>query len=301
MFNVALLQIYAHGTDQKRNLEIGEIYCRKAAQLGCDIALFPEMWNIGYTPPFEGANSEPLTQDQHDIFEQWKSNAISEDDQFIIHFRKLAKELGMAIAITYLEQWNPLPRNSVSIIDRFGNLIMTYAKVHTCDFSMEALCAHGDSFPVCNLDTKNGPVNIGSMICFDREFPEPARILMLNGAEIILVPNACTMDENRMAQLKTRAYENMVGVAMANYPGLNLGHSAAFHGIAYTKDENARNTLVIEAGEMEGVYMAFFDLEELRDYRESEVWGNSYRKPSLYNEIISSVVNSPFIRKDSRR
>ena len=55
------------------------------------------------------------------------------------------------------------------------------------------------------------------MICFDREFPESARILMLKGAEIILTPNACEMEDNRICQFKTRAYENMVGVVLANY------------------------------------------------------------------------------------
>ena len=39
------------------------------------------------------------------------------------------------------------------------------------------------------------------MICYDREFPESARILMLQGAELILVPNACGLDLNRLAQI----------------------------------------------------------------------------------------------------
>ncbi len=51
------------------------------------------------------------------------------------------------------------------------------------------------------------------MICFDREFPESARILMLKGAELILVPNACPMEINRLSQLRGRAFENMIAVA----------------------------------------------------------------------------------------
>ncbi len=86
------------------------------------------------------------------------------------------------------------------------------------------------------LDTENGKVNIGAMICYDREFPESARILMLKGAEIILVPNACPMEINRLSQLRARAFENMVGIATANYaygqPDCN-GHSSAFDGMAY--------------------------------------------------------------------
>ena len=58
---------------------------------------------------------------------------------------------------------------------------------------------------------------------------------MLKGAEVILVPNACPMEINRLSQLRARAYENMCAVATANYPGGKLdcnGHSSAFDGIA---------------------------------------------------------------------
>ena len=50
------------------------------------------------------------------------------------------------------------------------------------------------------------------LTAYDREFPESARILMLKGAEIILVPNACPMEINRLSQLRARAYENMVAI-----------------------------------------------------------------------------------------
>src|SRR2546426_12335729 len=132
----------------------------------------------------------------------------------------------------------------------------------TCDFgSMEAACTPGDDFYVCTLDTSKGEVKIGAMICFDREFPESARILMLKGAELILTPNSCSLEENRIGQFRARAYENMVGVAMTNYaaPQEN-GHSVAFHPIAFD-DNRGRNTLIIEAGESEEVYLATFDMD----------------------------------------
>lgn len=74
---------------------------------------------------------------------------------------------------------------------------MTYAKVHTCDFGMESAVTPGEAFGVCDLDTAAGPVRIGAMICYDREFPECARLLMLLGAELVLSPNACHMDVTR--------------------------------------------------------------------------------------------------------
>jgi predicted amidohydrolase len=138
------------------------------------------------------------------------------------------------------------------------------------------------------------------MICYDREFPESARVLMLKGAEIILVPNACDMEPNRLGQLRTRAYENMVGVAMANYPGPGFGHSVAYDPMGFTAEGRSRNTLIAEAGESEGIYLAPFDLERIRDYRKREAWGNAFRKPHRYGLLTSREVAEPFVRVDAR-
>jgi predicted amidohydrolase len=290
IFNVALLQMTSCGDDQDANQEKGELFCRRASEMGADIALFPEMWNVGYS--LKHLNQQKL----------WQEKAISTRDKFIVHFQKLAQELKMAIALTYLESWGGSPRDSISIIDRCGQIPMTYAKVHTCDFDVESSLTPGDDFRVCMIDTAQGPVQIGAMICYDREFPESARTLMLKGAEIILVPNACPLDNNRIGQFQARAFENMVGVAMTNYaaPQEN-GHSVAFSGVAYEQDEHSLDTLIIEAGEEEGIYLAEFDLDRLRDYRRRETWGNAYRKPSKYGLLTSLQIKEPFIRKDARR
>ena len=293
LIRVALLQMAAGGSDQDANEAKGAEYCRRASDMGADIALFPEMWNIGHTPcppDEEGRN-------------RWQAQAIGPDDGFIAHFKELAKELRMAIALTYLERWDGAPRNSVSIIDRHGEILMTYAKVHTCDFSMEAACTPGDDFCVCTLDTDKGDVKIGAMICFDREFPESARVLMLKGAELILTPNACTLDDGRIGQFRARAFENMTGVAMANYAApQHNGRSIAFDAVSFDEiDGEARDTLIIEAGEGEGVYLAAFDLDKLRAYREHESWGNAFRKPRSYGILSSPDVEPPFVRKSARR
>ncbi|MCL6625701.1 MAG: carbon-nitrogen hydrolase family protein, partial [Alicyclobacillus shizuokensis] len=138
-------------------------------------------------------------------------------------------------------------------------------------------------------------------ICYDREFPESARILMLNGAEIILVPNACDMNDVRLRQLSVRAFENMVGVAMANYVGPGWGRSAAYHPCVFTEDGRVTDSTVVEADESEGVWIAEFDLDALRRYRERETWGNAYRKPSAYGRLVDTHVQPPFLRKDARR
>ena len=74
------------------------------------------------------------------------------------------------------------PRNTLVLFDRFGERKLVYAKVHTCDFDVERELTPGEDFYVCALDTACGEVKVGAMICYDREFPESARVLMLKGA-----------------------------------------------------------------------------------------------------------------------
>jgi len=148
---------------------------------------------------------------------------------------------------------------------------------------MEAALTPGDAFSVAVLDTRHGPVRVGMMICYDREFPESARVLMLEGAEIILVPNACDLTEDRIGQFRTRAFENMVAVAMTNYPSPQCnGHSCAFDGVAFTADAKARDHL-------------------LRDYQAKESWGDAYREPYAYGPLVRDRPCPPFVRDDARR
>lgn len=271
---IALLQMNSGGDDQAANLKKGEEYCRKAKAQQADIALFPEMWNVGYI----GAGGD------HPRAADWP---IPRNSAFLGHFVKLARELDMAIGITYLEKKDGLPGNSLMLIDRHGKDVLHYSKVHTCDFWFEANCEPGDDFHVTTLDTRVGPVQIGAMICYDREFPESARILMLKGAEIVLTPNACHLDDDRLVQFRVRAFENMMGMAMTNYAApFNNGRSIAFDGVPHDTAE-LRNVKLVEAGNEEGVFMAEFDLAKMREWRGRSIWGNTYRRPSRYAALTS--------------
>lgn len=283
---IALLQILPKAMISEQ-LDFGKSACEKAKQMGADIALFPEMWSCGYRIPETDPNSL----------------AVSADGEFVSAFGELAKQLNMAIGITFLEKYSPLPRNSIALFDRHGERKFTYAKVHTCDFGDEHVLTHGNDFFVCNLDTESGNVKVGAMICYDREFPESARILMLKGAEVILVPNACGMEINRLSQLRARAYENMTAIATCNYPYPHPdcnGHSSAFDGVAYSSC-GSRDMCVLESDEREGIYLAEIDMDMLREYRSHEVHGNSYRRPELYGQLISAEKTAPFIRLDFRK
>lgn len=289
--NIALLQIAPTGS-LEGNLRKGIVACRTAKERGADIALFPEMFSCGY-----------------DIYERlpqvWTKDALSSQSDFVQSFAHLAKELSMAIGITFLEKGTDAPYNSMILFDRHGEEKLHYAKVHTCDFGAEKYLAQGSGFFVADIDTKIGSVKLGAMICYDREFPESARLLMLGGAEVVLVPNACPMEINRLSQLRGRAYENMMGIATCNYPASVPdcnGHSSVFDGVAYLPElSGSRDTCILEADEDEGIYMAALDMELLRTYRKSEVHGNAYRRPLLYGKLTENSVFEPFVRHDHRK
>lgn len=288
-FRVALLQLMP-GNGLTEQYAIGEKAVLRAKKLGADIALFPEMWSHGYVFP----------QDRDEL----EAASLGRDSFFIKCFQSLAREAGIAIGITYLESCGAFARNSVAVFDREGERVLDYAKVHTCDFGEERVLTPGNDFYVTELKTEEGSLKIGAMICYDREFPESARILMLKGAEIVLVPNACPMEINRLSQLRARAFENMMGIATCNYPeGYPdcSGRSSAFDGVAYLKDvKGSRDTCILEAGGEEGVYIADFDMDMLRDYRRREVHGNAYRRPEKYGLLVYDRREEPFIRKDRR-
>lgn len=270
---IALLQLGPPASSLDA-LNAGVDACREAAGQGADLVLFPEMWNIGYAPsPPEG-----------EARRAWLNAAILENDPWLAAFRLLAVELGLAIAVTCLERTDAGPRNALFLFDRAGRLVLRYAKVHTCSFDWESILVAGESFPVAELDTRAGLVRIGAMICFDREFPESARALALNGAELILVPNACEMEANRISLLRARAFENMAAVALANYPApFANGSSMLLDGVPFTAEGVSRDMTVAVAGAGPAIEIADLDLQALRDARAREPWGATrFRRPAAY-------------------
>jgi len=290
---IALCQLPSAATDTEANLARGLAACAEAADRGADVALFPELWQIGYSPCPTGRSAQAA----------WQARALDLRDPWLGAFAGAARRLDLAILVTFLERSPGAPRNAALLVDRHGQAVLSYAKVHTCDFSMEAALTPGEGFEVATLDTRVGQVQVGVMICYDREFPESARELMLAGAEVVLVPNACRMTEDRVGQLRARAFENMMAVALANYPYPEQdGGSCAFDGVAFLPDETPRDHQLVRAGPDEQIAYARVDLDLLRTYRASEAWGDAYRKPYAYRRLrAGGPPAAVFSRPDARR
>ena len=273
-FRVAVLQMRSVNREYERNIKTIIKYMSDAKQNGADILLLPECFITGYDLTIDNAS------------------AITEND--LAPLCENAKELNIGLVAAALTKGKSNPQNSAFVISKDGKILMKYAKVHTCDFADEKVLESGTEFKVCDFDG----VKIGIMICYDREYPESARVLMLKGAEIILVPNDCGSMRPRLQALSTRAYENMCGVAMANPNGENAGNSCAYSPICWDRNgECVDNTLLLADAETEGLFYADFDMDAIRAYREREMMGNTFRKVKAYVELLNDEIQYPFVRK----
>ena len=274
IFKVAVLQMRSENRAVEENRNTIIKYMTEAKINNAELLLLPECFITGYD----------LTINN--------DAAISEGDLAVL--RDKARELGIGLVATALTKGNVKPQNAAFVIGKNGDILMKYSKVHTCDFADERALEPGTEFKVCDFDG----VKIGIMICYDREYPESARILMLKGAEIILVPNDCVSMRPRLQALSTRAYENMCGVAMAYPNGKNAGNSCAYSPICWDdNDECTDNTLLLANAETEGLFYAAFDMDAIRKYREREMMGNTFRKVKAYSDLLSDEIQYPFIRE----
>ncbi len=275
VFKIAILQKRAINAQIDKNVECIITAMKEATQNNADILLLPECFITGY--------DLPMTYEK----------SISDGDNSIIRICEIAREYQIGVVLTAFTRGVKLPQNTAFVIDKSGNILMKYSKVHTCDFADEKNVEGGKEFKVCDFEG----VKLGIMICYDREYPESARILMLKGAEIILVPNDCCSMKPRVQALSTRAYENMTAVAMANPNGENAGCSCAYSPICWDIDGRCvDNTVLLADNATEGVFYAEFDMDAIREYRSREMMGNTFRKVDAYENLLDRTIIAPFIR-----
>lgn len=311
---VALLQMQGVTVDPgadptPAHMAKGDAFVRTAARLGADVALFPELFSVGYSVNYPaGTPEDPSQHDSRPLF-NYMSFAQRVDGAYIQHFRQLARELDIAIAVTLLEDISAAPigawaaggrtpfvdrfapRNAVVLIDRHGEVVYVYAKVHTVFMSPhEVVTTAGRGWYSGVLNTRRGNVTAGSIICFDREHDESARGAMLAGAELLLLPTACHVNEAMLDAVSSRAAENALAVAMSNYAATptqpwSPGRSAGY-------DHTGARLLSVEDDD-EGVHLVSFDIAALRAYR-ATARGQALTHPPASPQVCQLPKATPF-------
>jgi N-carbamoylputrescine amidase len=273
----ALQSDFADDVDE--NVERVTALVRQAAEQGAQIALAPELFEGPYFCRVQDARN----------FARARS---VEGHRTVQHFRALARELGLVIPVSFFERVGHAYYNSVAIIDADGSLLGVYRKSHIPDgpgYQEKFYFRPGDTgFKAWR--TKHGTVGVG--ICWDQWFPECARAMVLQGAEVLLYPTAIG-SEPEDPQLDTRdpwmramighAVSNAVPIAAANRVGNEGGQ--IFYGSSFIADH--RGERLAELGRSErGVIIASLDLDQIRRDRASFGFFRD-RRPELYGALLT--------------
>lgn len=244
----------------------------------------PTSWSF----PNCGRPGTPLP-DRRGGEQRWRDLATSVHAPWLGAFREAARSLGLAVVTTYMEAHGTGLSNAAAVIDAAGRVVDVYRKVHVCDFLWERVFTPGRRFAAATVETVAGPLRIGVIICFDREQPEACRALALDGAELIVCPNASLLCDDRIGQVRARAFENSVAVAVANYPLPRMnGRSCLFDGRAVHQNRPRDHTIALADGRSRLV-LADLDLTALREYRTGSIWGAAHRRPAAYASLTQGV------------
>jgi predicted amidohydrolase len=270
----------------------------QAAGQGVDIICFPEVFLSPFFP-------NRLTQDYEKFF-------ISLPDVRTEPLFRLARDRRIAMIFAFAEHTGSYFYNSAWVFDHAGRHVGTYRKTHIPAYfpselrggtgSYEKLYfAAGNALPVFELDG----MRFGIQICNDRLYPEPSRVLALNGAEVIFMPIAYATygnDQYRVAiwdlPLQARAFDNGVFVVAANRVGdengrLHIGKSTIVHPLG--------GRIVRQAGmEAPELLVAEIDLDDVANARRSLPWWRD-RRPELYRDIATPPVPAATTERATRR
>lgn len=257
---IAGIQFAAQQQEKERNTEKAIQMIRHAVKSGAQIVVTPEAALTGYCDgDAERKMAEPIPGPTTE------------------KFAALAKELGVYILVGFSEIKDEQIYNTIAAIDKTGELMGVMRKVHINLYETQHGWRNGSDFPVWQFETETGSMTAGIMICYDRELPESARLLMLKGADVIFNPLSTTspVSEIHRCLLRTRAFENEVYVFMVNHaaPRQN-GHSMAI---------DHEGTITKELGEDEDLLIYEVDLDRLNQYRKNGIYGKHHRRPELYN------------------
>jgi len=273
----------ACGWDSEANLANAERLVRQAAQQGAQIILLQELFETPY-----------FCKDLDDKYFDWARPAY--DNVLLQHFSNLAAELQVVLPISFFERANQAFFNSIAIFDADGQQLGIYRKSHIPDgagYQEKYYFSPGDTgFRV--WQTRYAKIGVG--ICWDQWFPEAARVMALQGAELLFYPTAigsepldATLDSSGHWQrvMQGHAAANIVPVIASNRIGTEIGASCelTFYGSSFIADETGKMRQTAGRTE-EAVLVETFDLEAIRALRVN--WGVFRdRRPSQYRPLLT--------------
>ncbi len=279
-FTVAALQL-AFSDDVQENIRAVSGLVREAAGKGARLILPPEL--------FEG-HYFCRTQDEAHFT---RALPVAEHPA-VRAMQQLAAELQVYIPTSFFEAEGHHHYNSLAMIDDKGAVMGVYRKSHIPDgpgYSEKFYFRPG------NTGFKTFPTpfgRVGPAVCWDQWYPETARALMLDGAEILLFPTAIgtephdpDLDTSRMWRraMIGHAVSNVVPVIAANRIGTE--HGQRFYGHSFICDE--RGDILAEFGAEEtGVITATLDLDQARRHRAAFGFFRD-RRPDLYGRLAEDT------------
>ncbi len=275
------------GQSVAENIATAERLVRRAAAEGSHIVLLPELCERPYF----------CQERRYEYYDYAKP--VMENDA-VRHFLPITQYLHNVMPISFYEREGNVLYNSVAILD-CGELLGVYRKTHIPDdhyYQEKFYFTPGDTgFRV--WDTSYGKIGVG--ICWDQWFPETARGMALDGAELLFYPTAigsepildCDSMPHWRRCMQGHAACNLMPVIAANRIGTeevtpceeNGGQTSAlcFYGSSFMTDETGE-VLVSASRDEEDILQLTYDLDEL-DKKRLE-WGLFRdRRPGCYGEI----------------
>lgn len=281
------IQMSCTGSVQE-NIEKAERLVREAAADGAQIILLPELFENWY-----------FCQERN--YESYKLAKPLMENDAVLHFQKVAKELSVVLPISFYERDINVYYNSVAVIDADGSILGVYRKTHIPDdhyYQEKFYFTPGDTgFKV--WDTKYARIGVG--ICWDQWFPETARGMAVQGAELLFYPTAigsepildCDSMPHWRRCMQGHAAANLMPVIAANRIGReevtpsseNGGQRSAlvFYGSSFMTDETG-GLKACASRDQEEILTGVYDLDDLADKRLE--WGLFRdRRPEMYIKI----------------
>ena len=266
---IALCQLKVT-VDKNINIKNAKTVLKKAAALGCDIAVLPEMFNCPY---------------DNDFFHKFAESYPGQTTNMLSDTARKEKIYIIGGSIPEKNNKDNSYYNSCFSFDRNGELLGIHKKIHLFDIDIKdkiqffesKIFSAGKDITV--FDTEF--CKVGVAICYDMRFPELIRSMALAGAEIIFVPaafNMVTGPAHWHTTNKARALDNQVFFVSVS-PARNLNNKYIAYGHSMVTDPWGQ--IVAEADEKESVVLSDISLDYLKEIRE-ELPLLRHRKPTVY-------------------